>query len=308
MILGMVVDLVIYESLYPGVPMEGIIEALLTLKIFPYATVTMTLAAFVALWVTYAFYDTIMLLGTDYHEVTAESQNAEEKQLYNVVEEMKVAAGLGFMPRVYIIEADYMNAFASGFSEKSAMLAITRGLLQKLDRSEMQAVMAHELSHIRHGDIKLTLVASVLTNIILIVVDLVFYNLVYGRRSRIDGRILIVVIALRYILPIFTTLLLLYLSRTREYMADAGAVELMRDNKPLASALIKISDDHEDNLEHYREEYGTTAHEDVRRAAYIYDPVPTGAEPVKSFSGLFSTHPTLAERLNALGFGPQKLS
>ena len=74
---------------------------------------------------------------------------------------MKVAAGLTYLPKVYIIEADYMNAFASGYSEKSAMLAITRGLLTKLDRDELTAVMAHEISHIRHMDIKLTLMASV---------------------------------------------------------------------------------------------------------------------------------------------------
>src|SRR5665648_514145 len=131
----------------------------------------MTAVAIIALWVTYTWYDKIMLLGTTYHEVTPETARTnEEKQLYNVVEEMKVAAGLGFMPKVFIIEADYMNAFASGFSERSAMVAITRGLMQKLDRSEMQAVMAHELSHIRHQDIKLTLMASILSNIMLIVV------------------------------------------------------------------------------------------------------------------------------------------
>lgn len=108
-----------------------------------------------------------------------ESTILEEKKLYNVIEEMKVAAGLSFMPKVYIIEADYMNAFASGLSEKSAMVAITRGLMNKLDRAELQAVMAHELSHIRHQDIKLTMMASVLSNIMLIIVDLLFYNLIF---------------------------------------------------------------------------------------------------------------------------------
>jgi heat shock protein HtpX len=119
----------------------------------------------ISLLVTYSMYDKLMLSGTQYHEITAKTaQNTAEQQLYNVVEEMKIAAGLRYMPRVFIIDANYMNAFASGYSEKSAMVAITRGLMEKLTRDEMQAVMAHELSHIRHMDIKLTLTASVLAS------------------------------------------------------------------------------------------------------------------------------------------------
>ena len=108
----------------------------------------------ITLLITFSMYDKIMLLGTDSREITPEtaSLNLQEKQLYNVVEEMKVAAGLTFMPKVFIIEANYMNAFASGYSEKSAMVAITRGLMEKLDRAEMQAVMAHELASYRHHE------------------------------------------------------------------------------------------------------------------------------------------------------------
>jgi heat shock protein HtpX len=182
------------------------------------------------------------------------------------------------------------------------MVAITRGLIEKLDRSELQAVMAHELSHIRHADIKLTLMASVLSNIILIVIDVLFYSMIFGERKRGDERIWFIIMIVRYLLPIITALLMLYLSRTREYMADSGCVELMRDNNPLARALIKIHTDHQNNKEQYSAEYGKTAHEDVRRAAYVYDPVSTGVEPVKSFSSMFSTHPSLEQRLAAIGF------
>jgi len=153
------------------------------------------------------------------------------------------------MPKVYLIEADYMNAFASGYSEKSAMVAITRGLIQKLNRAELQAVMAHELSHVRHMDIKLTLMASVLANLILIVLDIVFYNAIFSRRSSDENRsgnaLLTAIIILRYLLPVINILLLLYLSRTREYMADAGCVQLTRDNQALATALLKINSDHQ---------------------------------------------------------------
>src|SRR5438270_7626552 len=98
---------------------------------------------------------------------------------------MKVAASIRYMPKVFIIEANYMNAFASGYSEKSSMVAITRGLMNKLTREEMKAVMAHELSHIRHLDIKLTLMASVLSNIILMVLDILYFSVLFGggRRS-----------------------------------------------------------------------------------------------------------------------------
>lgn len=301
--LGLLIDTMLYAE-HSYVPISTIFYALITLKLFPIATlITLAVAAF-SLLVSRWFSDRIMLLGTDYKQITPDTATSlVEKQLYNVVEEMKVAAGLRFMPRVYIIDANYMNAFASGLSEKSAMVAITRGLLEKLDRSELQAVMAHELSHIRHEDIRLTMTASVLSNMILIVIDILFYNMIYGgERKREDNRFFIIVLILRFVMPIITILLMLYLSRTREYMADSGCVELMRDNTPLGRALIKIHQDHQTNINEYRQEYGQTAHEDVRRAAYLYDPVSTGADPVKSISSMFSTHPNLEQRLRAIGF------
>src|SRR5262249_44554297 len=146
-------------------------------------------------------------------------------------------------------------------------------------RSELQAVMAHELSHIRHMDIKLTLMASVLSNLMLIILDVLFYSMLFGngrRRDREGGGganiLFIVILLLRYLLPLITVLLMLYLSRTREYMADAGCVELMRDNSPLARALLKIQDDHEQNQQQYAAEYQQTPHESVRREAYIFTP------------------------------------
>ncbi|MHA7840949.1 MAG: zinc metalloprotease HtpX [Gammaproteobacteria bacterium] len=283
-------------------PVNIAAKALLTGQLFPYATLSAGIVAIVSLLITYKAHDKIMLLGTEYTEVTAESLSIEEKQLYNVVEEMKVAAGLHYMPRVYIINAPYMNAFASGYSEKSAMVAITRGLMDKLNRAELQAVMAHELSHIRHHDIKLTLFASVLSNLMLIIMDILFYSIIFGREERRENNgIIVVVMLLRYLLPLITVLLMLYLSRSREYMADAGCVELTRQNEPLAQALLKIHADHSAHTEQYRHAYGTTAHEDVRRAAYIYDPSQAGLRPSASLTSAFSSHPSLEDRLRALG-------
>ena len=311
MLLGLLLDVYLaMHATFPPMPIVEILKQLATFQIFPYATVTMTIVAAISIFVTYAFHDRIMLLGTDYHEITPETaRNLQERQLYNVVEEMKVASALRYMPKVYLIEADYMNAFASGYSEKSAMVAITRGLMEKLDRAELQAVMAHELSHILHHDIKLTLMASVLANLILIVVDMLFYSVLYGHRDRRNGNggnnIFLVIILLRYLLPITTVLLLLYLSRTREYMADAGCVELTRNNEPLINALLKIHQDHLENREQYGAAYSQTPHEDIRREAYLYDPVQCGIDPVKSLSNLFSTHPPIEERLAALGYRKQ---
>lgn len=299
---GLIVDVAILQSHHPHATVSQCFYALITFKFIPYATIILGAIAIIALMVTYAMYDKIMLMGTDSREITPENAaNLQEKQLYNIVEEMKVAAGLRYMPKVYIINADYMNAFASGYSEKSAMVAITRGLMEKLDRAEIQAVMAHELSHIRHHDIKLTLMVAVLSNIMLMVIDFLFYSIVFRKNDdRGDNRLLVIILALRYILPLVTVILTLFLSRTREYMADAGSVELTRDSEPMARALMKINADNDAHTDQYRQAYGNTPHEQVRQASYLFDT--SSLDPVKSFNNLFSTHPDIVSRLEALGF------
>lgn len=300
--LGLFADSFILHTLYPQVAIKDLLLALLLFRQPPYATLLMFAFAALSLYVTYAFYDRLMLLGTDYYEVSpATARSFVEKQLYNVVEEMKVAAGLHYMPKVYVIDANYMNAFASGYSEKSAMVAITRGLMEKLDRAELQAVMAHELSHIRHHDIKLTLTVAVLSNILLIVIDLLFYSALFKRDNRKDdNRFLLIIMLLRNILPLLTLFLSLFLSRTREYMADAGSVELMRDNEPMARALLKISDDNQEHAAEYEQDYANTPHEQVRQASYLIDSKALAS--MQSVSSAFSTHPSLEERLAAIGF------
>lgn len=311
--IGFLIDFYLQSNLYqPPPPALALIKALLTFQIIPYATLIAAGVAIVAVLVTFAFHDKLMLLGVEYHLVTSENaSNLQEKQLYNIVEEMKVAAGLAYLPKVYIIEADYMNAFASGYSEKSAMLAITRGLLTKLDRDELTAVMAHEISHIRHMDIKLTLMASVLANITQIMIDILFWNLFMSGRGDRDGEkrnnsLFLIVLVLRYVFPLITVILMMYLSRSREYMADAGCVELMRSNEPLARALLKIQGDHEENSEQYASAYTNTPHESVRRQAYIFEPLSAGINAHKSISDFFSTHPNITDRLKAMGIEEKK--
>jgi len=306
--IGLLIDVALNLQKYPTAPTEIIFNALITFKVLPIATLIMLAVAGISLLITFSFHDKLMLLGTEYYEITPETaRDTAEQQLYNVVEEMKIAAGLHYMPRVFLIEANYMNAFASGYSEKSAMVAITRGLVQKLNRSELQAVMAHELSHIRHMDIKLTLTASVLANLTVMILDIFFYSMLFNQRRSNEkndrgNAIFFVIMILRYVLPLINILLLMYLSRTREYMADAGCVELTRENQPLASALLKIQNDHSENQSSQGAEYQNTPHENVRREAYIFDPVQAGIERTSSLADLFSTHPDIKNRLAALGF------
>lgn len=265
-------------------------------QIVPWGMIITAAIAVISVLITFSFHDKLMLLGTQYREITANGENSvEENRLYNTIDEMRIAAGMRYMPKVYLIEADFMNAFASGYSEKSALIAVSRGLLEKLTRSELEAVVAHELTHIRNSDIKLTLFVSILSNLMLMIVDLLFYNFYFSanndRRERNDNVLLIVVILLRYFLPLLTAVLMFFLSRTREYMADAGSVELMRDNEPLAKALLKISGDYRANKKAVYQQK-RTKHEEIRRAAYIFD----------DESSLFSTHPTLKQRLVSIGY------
>ncbi|MCL5260121.1 MAG: zinc metalloprotease HtpX [Gammaproteobacteria bacterium] len=310
---GLIVDLY-FNAKLDTVPISQALIDLVTFKVTPVATLILGAVALLSIYITFSLYDKIVMLGTEYREITKETaKNLSEQQLVNVIEELRLAAGLKFTPKVFLIEADYMNAFASGYSEKSALVAITRGLLAKLNRSELQAVMAHELSHIRHHDIKLTLVATVLSNLMLIVIDMLFYSSLYGgRRSgggkRDNNNLYIIIVLLRFLLPLVTMILLFYLSRTREYMADAGAVELTRDNTPLANALLKISGDHSDHQEKYAAEYNSTPHENIRLASYIFDPTQAGISLAQATATMFSTHPPLEERLKALGFSKKSKS
>ncbi len=264
---------------------------LLTFKQFPILTLIMLLIAAIAVYVTFHFHDRLMLFGAQYQEIIEGNfDNQTDQQIYNIVEELKIAANLKYMPKVFIIHEDYMNAFASGYSEKSAMVAITTGLITKLNRAEIQAVLAHEISHIKHMDIKITLFIGVLSNLMLMAVDLLF-NIFRFRGKDSQGNAasvaMLIVFFLRLFLPLITTVMTLYMSRTREYMADAGAVKLTRDNEAMASALLKIHHNYEDN--DYQDE-GIY----VRQAAYIYN-------PLKKLD-IFSTHPSLDNRLEALGF------
>jgi heat shock protein HtpX len=227
-----------------------------------------------------------------------EIQHHDDPQLFNVVEEMAIAAGIP-MPRVFKIDDTATNAFATGRDPKHAAVAITTGLRTKLTRDELQGVIAHEIAHIRNFDIRLMLLLAVLVGAVVMLADVFLRVLFYGRggrsRSRDDGKggglvilVLIVVgLILAIIAPILAQLIQLAVSRQREYLADATAVQLTRYPQGLANALRKIDTD-PDPLEVAN-----------RGTAHLYI-----ANPIKKFearaNSMFSSHPPSQERVRRL--------
>ncbi|HET7029752.1 MAG TPA: M48 family metalloprotease [Candidatus Limnocylindrales bacterium] len=219
-------------------------------------------------------------------------------QLFNVVQEMAIAANVP-MPKVYVIDDTAPNAFATGRDPQHASVAITTGLLQKLDREELQGVMGHELSHVRNFDIRFALLVGVLVGSIALLADF-FLRFTFwgggGRRSRDDDRggsggiqaiFFVVAIVLSILAPMAARLVQLAVNRQREYLADASSVQLTRNPYGIERALAKISSDQE-------------VLEVANRATqHMYF-----TNPIKKFeeraSGLFSTHPATLDRINRL--------
>ncbi len=240
---------------------------------------------------TYYGGDRMVLAASRAKEVTHE----DAPVLFNVVEEMAIAGGLP-MPKVYIIEDSAPNAFATGRDPEHASVAVTSGLLNKLNRDELQGVIAHEMSHVGNYDIRYAMLVGILVGTTVLISDFFLRGLWFGggrggRRGGGGGNIqlimVIIAIVLAILAPLFARLLQLSISRQREYLADATAVQLTRNPKGLADALQKISGDRE-VLEVANR---ATAH------LYIVNPIKRFEKRSK---GLFSTHPPIEERIKVL--------
>src|SRR5579862_5898276 len=191
--------------------------------------------------------DQLVLSSSAAKEVDANSA----PQLINIVQEMSIAAGVP-MPKVYIIDDSAPNAFATGRDPNHASVAVTSGILQKLDREELQGVLGHELSHVRNYDIRFSLLVAVLVGSIALLADF-FLRFTFwggGRRSSNDRNgnglqiiVFVIAIILAILAPIFARLVQLAVSRQREYLADASSVELTRNPHGLEAALAKIASD-----------------------------------------------------------------
>lgn len=258
----------------------------LTLKKLPIVTIVLFIISSVSLLIISWKGHKIMMSGSIYKELHHEQDmNFEEKQALNLVEEMAISASLGYVPKTYIMDTDDMNAFAAGWNENNAVVCVTTGLLNKLNRNETQAVIAHEIGHIIHGDSKLTLYVGILANAILTFTNLFAHLFMFGsgRDGSASGKARLFLLILNLILPILTKVLYLYLSRKREYMADATAVRLTGDNQAIISALKKISSDYEEH--HTVINYSTG--EEYRKASYIFS----------KGDSVFSTHPSIENRI-----------
>lgn len=224
-------------------------------------------------------------------------------QLFNVTEEMTIAAGLGIMPKVYIIPDPAPNAFATGRRPEDSSIAVTAGLLGRLNRDELQGVIAHEMSHIIHRDILFVTMAGIMLGTIVLLSELLIRGMFYsslggGRRRYSSGgkgggelMIIFVIVAIvaAILAPIMAHLLYFALSRRREYLADAGAARLTRYPEGLASALEKIATDPSPQL---------TSANKVTAPMYIVNPFKKKGQ--MNLNDLTSTHPPISERVRIL--------
>jgi len=231
---------------------------------------------------SYWFSDKIVLAMTR----AKPAKHEEYPDLYHAVENLSITAGLP-MPRIYIVEEDQPNAFATGRNEKHAVVAVTRGLLNRLDKPELQGVIAHELAHIKNKDMLLGTVIVVLAGIVINLSDL-FWRM--GRRSRKkdSGNIIAIIGIVSMILaPILAVLIKMAISRKREFLADASGSLITRYPEGLARALEKISID-------------STPMQSAKNAtAHLYISNPFKGEGHK-FSTLFMTHPPIEQRIKIL--------
>lgn len=221
----------------------------------------------------------------------------DHPQLFNVVQEMTIAAGLPKMPEVYILNVAAPNAFATGRNPKRAKIAVTAGLLQRLNRDELQGVVGHEIGHVANRDILYMMFATIMIGAIVMLADLGFYSMLFGgvggRQEAGEGGgqgqaiMLIVALVLIILAPIIAQLLYFALSRRREYLADASSARYTRYPAGLASALEKIASN-------------TTPMPHTSRATaglYIANPMKVGA---RGLADLTSTHPPISKRVKIL--------
>jgi heat shock protein HtpX len=268
--------------LYSDNPPEGISLGIITAMV----------VWMIMLLISFSSGDQILLATAGAKEVTHD----DAPQLYNIVEEMKIASGLPKIPRVFIIDSSVPNAFAVGIKTDKSAVAVTTGLLARLNRDELQGVIAHELGHITNRDTYFMTLAGVTVGAVVILADLFMRGMWYsslsgGRRSSRDSGqmqqvILIVSIITAILAPILTQLLYFASSRQREYLADASAARFTRYPEGLASALEKIAANQSKNFSKSR----------TLAPMYIVNPLAaTGKQ-----NNLFSTHPPTEERIRIL--------
>jgi len=231
-----------------------------------------------------------------------EATHEEDRMLRNVAEEIAIAAGVP-MPKIYVIEDSAPNAFATGWDPKHAVICVTTGLLEKLNRDELQGVVAHEMAHIRNYDIRLMMTLALTVGIVVLLRDAFFRVGLRPRRRRSDSGgnaiIMLIIVLLMIFAPLFAVLIKMAVSRSREFLADATAAQFTRYPDALADALEKIAGDPEP-LEAAN-----------RATMHMYIVNPFKKMGFLGDTNLFSTHPPVEERvrrLRAMGYMGHKIA
>ncbi|TAK03985.1 zinc metalloprotease HtpX [Patescibacteria group bacterium] len=227
--------------------------------------------------------DRISLASAGAKEVT----KREAQELVMIVENLAITAGLP-TPRVFVIDDPSPNAFATGRDPAHASVAVTTGLLRRLDRAELEGVLAHELSHIGNYDIRVMTLVVVLVGVVMLLSDMLTRALFHGRDRDAPAALALVGLALAILSPLFAELIKLAVSRKREYLADASGAMLTRHPDGLARALEKIA---ADDLPLQRANHAT---------AHLFLANPFDPHVTKKFERWFSTHPPIEERIKRL--------
>jgi heat shock protein HtpX len=237
---------------------------------------------FVGFW----YSDKLALKMSGAHEVTMQ----EEPRLHSLIEEVAARAGMP-KPKVYVIENDTPNAFATGRSPKHAAVAATRGIIRLLDERELRGVVGHELSHVRNHDILINTMVATVAGAITMIAWMLQWTLIFGggRRDRNNPLGMIAMLATIILAPLAATLIRLAISRSREYEADASGARLVHDPDALASALEKL------HLGVQRQPMADSAVTEATAHMYIVNPL-----KAEGIATLFSTHPPIEERVARL--------
>lgn len=247
----------------------------------------------VAVWFLIAWLaNTAIIKATTSAETLSRKENM---RVYNLTENLCMSIGMP-MPKLYIIESPVLNAFASGIDKNSYAVTLTRGIIEKLNDEELEGVIAHELSHIRNRDVRLLIISIIFVGIFAFIVEVLFRNVLYGggrrKNDKSDGKLLLIALVVAVVVYFFSILFKFALSRKREYLADAGAVELTKNSHALASALRKISGNH--NLD--------VQGEDLKQL-FIENHPENSKSFLSSLGGLFATHPPIEKRIAVLEHG-----
>lgn len=221
-----------------------------------------------------------------------EIKKNDNPEIYNLVDNLAITAGLPKTPKVFLINSPALNAFATGKSPKNSYVVLTRGIIEKLTKEELEGVIAHEISHIKNFDIRVMMIAAILAGIIAIIAD-IFLRLSLVSRDERDkngnGFFILIGFILAFLAPIFAQLVQLAISRKREFMADATGALLTRNPEGLASALEKIS-----NNQVPLDTSPSLA------GLFIINPFRNKKNFISWLGNLFSTHPPVEERIKVL--------